>query len=261
MAALLGILLGAAAGLVVGWAVTHRRWSLPVEKSDAATRTVSETAEAGGETTASKLRRERAADRRRVRQAQRRERRAERVLAMARCLIGCDWVDLGVRSSRAVVDNFGADTASLWLITGERPIKLGEAARRDASAPEPTWPGESESGGAAARGAETSEFESEMPAASASGMPAASASGMPAASASGMPASRTEWGGCVHYLPLRDEARRTVAFLVVGFNLAQRRRPPGIEAYAAFLGQILAIEIARSPTVVGNGAPADAIAV
>jgi hypothetical protein len=164
---------------------------------------------------------------------------------MARCLIGCDWVELGARSSRAVVDNFGADTASLWLITGQRPINLGEASRRDASAPEPTWPGESESEGSAARGAETSEFES----------------GVPAGSASGMPASRTEWGGCVHYLPLRDEARRTVAFLVVGFNLAQRRPPPGIEAYAAFLGQILAVEIARSPTVVGGDAPADAIAV
>jgi hypothetical protein len=61
-----------------------------------------------------------------------------------------------------------------------------------------------------------------------------------------MPAFRSERDGCVHYLPLRDEARRTVAILAIGFDLAPRRRPSGLDAYAAFLGQLLAVEIARA---------------
>jgi hypothetical protein len=76
-----------------------------------------------------------------------------------------------------------------------------------------------------------------------------------------MPESRIEKDGSVHYVPLRDEARRTVAILVIGFSLATRRRPPGLEAYAACLGQHLAVEIARENAELDGGASAQPIAI
>ncbi len=125
---------------------------------------------------------------------------------MARCLAGASLEDLAARGTRAVVDDFAAETAWLWIFADGEPALVAGAARRDARATEPSWPG--------------------------------------AAAGESLP-PRTERGGSVHHLVLRNEAREPVGCLVVGFDPPRGRRPPGLETYAAFLGPFVAAELKR----------------
>jgi len=182
---LAGFVAGALAGLGGALLRASVRRARERARESALPASASGAAGAGGPGPEAAFRRLRAADRWRVRQARRRERRAQRLLAMARCLIGGDERDLAARGTRAVVDDLGAEWASLWLPTGAGPVLLGSAARRGAAGP----------------------------------------------AAAALPPSGGAAGGAVHCLPLRDDGRR----------------PLGLEGYAAFLGLLLAAELARSP--------------
>ena len=163
-----------------------------------------------------RLRRERAADRRRVRRAHTIARRAERLLAMARCLAGARLVELAARGTQAVVDNFAAESAALWVLGDGRAELIASAARSEARRV---------------------------------------AAGRPAAAAVHHRPPRARGGGCVHYLPLRSQAREPVGCLVVGFDLPRGRRPPGLDTYVALLGSFVAAELgARAAGFAPGGA-------
>lgn len=151
-----------------------------------------------------RLRQERAADRRRVRRAHKIARRAERLLAMARCLAGARLGELAARGTRAVIDDFAAETAALWVFEDGRAVLVGSAARPEARGTEAGWP---------------------------------DTAGVP------LPPPRTERGGSVHYLMLRNQTREPVGCLVVGFDPPRGRRPPGLETYVALLGSFVAVEL------------------
>ena len=150
-----------------------------------------------------RLRQERAADRRRVRRAHKVARRAERLLAMARCLAGAQLEELAARGTRAVVDDFAAETAALWLFDDGRAVLVGSAARPEAQRAEAGWP---------------------------------DAVVIP------LRPPRTEGGGSVHYLMLRNQTREPVGCLVVGFDPPRRQRPPGLDTYVALLGAFVAAQ-------------------
>jgi hypothetical protein len=151
-----------------------------------------------------RLRRERAADRRRVRRAHTIARRAERLVAMARCLAGARLVELAARGTQAVVDNFAAESAALWVLGDGRAELIASAARSEAR-----W----------------------------------AAADRPDAAAVHYRPPRARAGGSVHYLPLRSQAREPVGCLVVGFDPPRGQRPPGLDTYVALLGSFVAAEL------------------
>ena len=151
------------------------------------------------------LRRDLALERRRARRAQRRERHAQRLLVMARCLVGARANEVATRAARAVLDDFAAESASVWVFDPDGPRRLAEAVRTYATPPELVWDAES---------------------------------------AGSLPSSPSD-AGSVHIVSLRGEHRDAIGFLVAGFGPAVRQRPPGLEAYAAFVGQLLASELER----------------
>jgi hypothetical protein len=152
-----------------------------------------------------------AIERRRSRRAHRQERRAQRLLVMARCLLGAGRVEeLAARAAKAVLDDFGAETATVFALRRGQPGLLAAASRRGVELPVIHFMDAGES----------------IPQVA---IPEAGAA--PAGPAT------------VRCLPLRDERRQAVGFLVVGY--AAGRPPAGIETYAAFLGQLLAVELGR----------------
>jgi hypothetical protein len=188
------VLIGAGA---LAWWLSRR----PVRRASAARDAAGGGAEAGVDSIlVAQLRQERAADRRRVRRAHRIARRAARLLAMARCLAGASLAELAVRGTRAIVDNFAAETAALWIFDDGRTVLSGSAARPEARPVAASWPGSA---------------GDELP-------------------------PRAERGGSVHYLVLHNETREPVGCLVVGFDPPRGRRPPGLDTYAAFLGPCVA---------------------
>jgi hypothetical protein len=151
-----------------------------------------------------------AIERRRSRRAHRQERRAQRLLVMARCLMGAGRAEeLAARAAKAVLDDFGAETATVFAVRDGQPSLLAAAARRDVQLPVVHFMD---------AGEPIPQVQSLEP------------------GAPGGPA-------IVRCLPLRDERRRAVGFLVVGH--AAGRPPAGIETYAAFVGQLLAVELGR----------------
>jgi hypothetical protein len=161
---------------------------------------------------AARLERALAVERRQSRRAHRQERRAQRLLVMARCLMGATGTyELAARAVKAVLDDFGAETATCFAIANGRPERLAEAARRHMTPPVVHF---MDAGELIPR-VETPERGGEQ-----------------------------VRPGIVHCLPLRDERRRTIGFLVVGHTAG--RRPVGLETYAAFVGQLLSIELGRS---------------
>jgi len=158
-----------------------------------------------------RLERALAVERRQTRRAHRQERRAQRLLVMARCLMGATGVaDLAARTVRAVLDDFGAESVTCFVIQHGRPERMAEATRKHVTLP-------------AVHFLDAGELIPQVAA--------------PEKDGAGRP-------GVVHCLPLRDEHRRTVGFLVVGHTAG--RRPVGLETYAAFAGQLLAVELGRS---------------
>ena len=117
-------------------------------------------------------------------------------------------VGAGEESVSAVLDDFGAESALVFAIRDGQPCRLAAATRRGAELP-------------AVHFVDAGELIPQV-----------------ASPEQGAPAS-----GPVRCLALRDERRRAVGFLVVGY--AAGRQPAGIEAYAAFVGQLLAVELGR----------------
>jgi hypothetical protein len=136
------------------------------------------------------LRRDLALERRRSRRAQRRERHAQRILVMARCLVGARANEVAARAARAVLDDFAAESASVWVFEHDGPRRLAEAVRTYATPPELVW--------------EAERVDS-----------------LPTAPST---------AGSVHVVSLRGEHRDAIGFLVAGFGPAVRQRPPGLEA-------------------------------
>jgi hypothetical protein len=158
-----------------------------------------------------------AIERRRSRRAHRQERRAQRLLVMARCLVGAGRVEeVAARAAKAVLDDFGAETATVFAVQSGRPCLLAEAARRDVQPPVVHF-------------LDAGELIPQV--------------------AGPEPGAAPDGPRVVSCLPLRNERRRTVGFLIVGH--AAGRRPAGIEAYAAFVGQLLAVELERHDGAVG----------
>jgi hypothetical protein len=151
------------------------------------------------------VRRERAADRRRTRRAHRVARRAERLMSMVRCLAGSGLDELALRSVRAAIDDFEAETASFWVFAGRRTTLVASTGRRNTPPAIPVWP---------------------------------------EATREGLP-PRVSADGRMHYLLLRNELRVPVGCLAVGFDSPRSRRPAGLETYAAILGPFLAAELGR----------------
>lgn len=178
----------------------------------AATRAAAATGDAAE---VARLRQGRAADRRRVRRAHNIARRAERLLAMARCLAGARLEELAARGTRSVVDSFAAESAALWVFGDGRAVLVDSAARPEARRTEAGWPG-------------MAAFPRRPP--------------------------RTEGGGSVHYLMLRNQTREPMGCLVVGFDPPRGQRPPGLDTYVALLGSFVAAELgsrARVPAPSG----------
>jgi hypothetical protein len=126
---------------------------------------------------------------------------------MARCLVGSDCQELGARATRAMIDDFDAEWAALWVTAGGQLRRLGAASRPGITVP-----------------------------------------------LDGPPEGAAAAAGAVHMVPLRDAGRHPIGFLALGFEGLKRRRPPGLEAYAAFLGPLLAHELERVRTGAGNEA-------
>jgi hypothetical protein len=159
-----------------------------------------------------RLERALAVERRRVRRAHRQERRAQRLLVMVRCLVGAGAVEeLAERAVKAVLDDFGVESASIFAVTNGRPQRLAEAARRHVKSPSIHF-------------MDAGELIPQV--------------------ARPEPGEEHAAPAVVHCLPLRDERRRTIGFLVVGHALG--RRPAGVEAYAAFVGQLMSAELGRN---------------
>lgn len=193
------------AGVLIGAGLACWARTFLTRHRGAASGAAAPTGAAGVESAAvARLRQDRAADRRRVRRAHKIARRAERLLAMARCLAGARLGELAARGTRAMIDDFAAETAALWVFGDGGAVLAGSAARPEARRAEGSWPG--------------------------------------TAGAPFLP-PRTERGGSVHYLMLRNQTREPVGCLVVGFDPPRERRPPGLETYVALVGSFVAAEL------------------